>query len=126
MVRLSRLAMDWARFSISGGRVTESVRVLLMLSIIKRDLAISIKLPGAERSMRICLLHPHARSRDPCTPARASDVSGSSAGITGQWESLGNSAGDTTVESHPSKSGGWAARGGQDSEGLTGQDCRRQ
>src|SRR5207245_10438220 len=40
IVRLSRLASAWARFIISGGRVTDKVRVLLILSIIKHDLAI--------------------------------------------------------------------------------------
>lgn len=40
MVRLSFLAMDCARFSMSGGRVTESVLVFLMLNIVWQDLAV--------------------------------------------------------------------------------------
>src|SRR6266436_3488762 len=88
MVRLSRLAMDWARFSISGGNVTDRVRVLLMLSIVKHDLAISTPCQRChpERSMRIRLTNPHAQSKDPRTPARASAVSGRSPGIAGQRE----------------------------------------
>ena len=39
MVRLSRLAIDWARLSIASGKVTDRVRVLLVLSIAKHDLA---------------------------------------------------------------------------------------
>ena len=37
MVRLSFFAMDWARFSISGGRVTERVLVLRMGIVRRKD-----------------------------------------------------------------------------------------
>ena len=37
--------------------------------------------------MRIRPTNPHAQSKDPCTPARASVISGSSPEIAGRWES---------------------------------------
>src|ERR1039458_3658051 len=49
-----------------------------MLSIVKHDLAISTTYSHChpERSMRIRFMNPHAQSKDPCTPPRASAVSG--------------------------------------------------